>query len=131
MDKTHATKTLEIQQNLLEEYKALDATGTDSKALAEKLKGYKEDLQALDAKEDEAYTKIEEMRKPIFPINQQIIEEKIKLDAQSSAYTLAKADVDPALVSGLYSALSSEEGENALVEILIKSLLRMLGMQNC
>ena len=104
----------------LEEYKALDATGTDSKALAEKLKGYKEDLQALDAKEDEAYTKIEEMRKPIFPINQQIIEEKIKLDAQSSAYTLAKADVDPALVSGLYSALSSEEGENALVEDLDK-----------
>lgn len=120
LDKTHATKTLEIQQNLLKEYKALDATGTDSKALAEKLKGYKEDLQALDAKEDEAYTKIEEMRKPIFPINQQIIEEKIKLDAQSSAYTLAKADVDPALVSGLYSALSSEEGENALVEDLDK-----------
>lgn len=120
LDKTHATKTLEIQQNLLEEYKALDATGTDSKALAEKLKGYKEDLQALDAKEDEAYTKIEEMRKPIFPINQQIIEEKIKLDAQSSAYTLAKADVDPALVSGLYSALSVEEGEDALVEDLDK-----------
>lgn len=120
MDKTHATKTLEIQQSLLEEYKALDATGTDSKVLADKLKGYKTDLQALDAKEDEAYTKIEEMRKPIFPINQQIIEEKIKLNAQSSAYTLAKADVDPALVSGLYSALSVEEGEGALVEDLDK-----------
>lgn len=120
LDKTHATKTLEIQQSLLEEYKALDATGTDSKVLADKLKGYKTDLQALDAKEDEAYTKIEEMRKPIFPINQQIIEEKIKLDAQSSAYTLAKADVDPALVSGLYSALSVEEGEDALVEDLDK-----------
>ena len=120
LDKTHATKTLEIQQSLLEEYKALDATGTDSKVLADKLKGYKTDLQALDAKEDEAYTKIEEMRKPIFPINQQIIEEKIKLDAQSSAYTLAKADVDPALVSGLYSALSVEEGEGALVEDLDK-----------
>ena len=120
LDKTHATKTLEIQQSLLEEYKALDATGTDSKVLADKLKGYKTDLQALDAKEDEAYTKIEEMRKPIFPINQQIIEEKIKLDAQSSAYTLAKADVDPALVSGLYSALSVEEDEDALVEDLDK-----------
>lgn len=120
LDKTHATKTLEIQQSLLEEYKALDATGTDSKVLADKLKGYKTDLQALDAKEDEAYTKIEEMRKPIFPINQQIIEEKIKLGAQSSAYTLAKADVDPALVSGLYSALSVEEGEDALVEDLDK-----------
>lgn len=120
LDKTHATKTLEIQQSLLEEYKALDATGTDSKVLADKLKGYKTDLQALDAKEDEAYTKIEEMRKPIFSINQQIIEEKIKLDAQSSAYTLAKADVDPALVSGLYSALSVEEGEDALVEDLDK-----------
>ncbi|MCM0234307.1 hypothetical protein [Bacteroides fragilis] len=108
LDKTHATKTLEIQQSLLEEYKALDATGTDSKVLAEKLKGYKEDLQALDAKEDEAYTKIEEMRKPIFPINQQIIEEKIKLDAQSSAYTLAKADVDPALVSRLGNVLSNK-----------------------
>lgn len=120
LDKTHATKTLEIQQSLLEEYKALDASGTDSKVLADKLKGYKTDLQALDAKEDEAYTKIEEMRKPIFPINQQIIEEKIKLDAQSSAYTLAKADVDPALVSGLYSALSVEEGEDALVEDLDK-----------
>ena len=120
LDKTHATKTLEIQQSLLEEYKALDATGTDSKVLADKLKCYKTDLQALDAKEDEAYTKIEEMRKPIFPINQQIIEEKIKLDAQSSAYTLAKADVDPALVSGLYSALSVEEGEGALVEDLDK-----------
>lgn len=120
LDKTHATKTLEIQQSLLEEYKALDATGTDSKVLANKLKGYKTDLQALDAKEDEAYTKIEEMRKPIFPINQQIIEEKIKLDAQSSAYTLAKADVDPALVSGLYSALSVEEDEDALVEDLDK-----------
>lgn len=60
------------------------------------------------------------MRKPIFPINQQIIEEKIKLDAQSSAYTLAKADADPALVSGLYSALSVEEGEDALVEDLDK-----------
>lgn len=120
LDKTHATKTLEIQQSLLEEYKALDATGTDSKVLADKLKGYKTDLQALDAKEDEAYTKIEEMRKPIFPINQQIIEEKIKLDAQSSAYTLAKADVDPALVSGLYSVLSVEEDEDALVEDLDK-----------
>lgn len=108
LGKTHATKTLEIQQSLLEEYKALDATGTDSKVLAEKLKGYKEDLQALDAKEDEAYTKIEEMRKPIFPINQQIIEEKIKLDAQSSAYTLAKADVDPALVSRLGNVLSNK-----------------------
>ncbi|MCM0237534.1 hypothetical protein J8L13_08945 [Bacteroides fragilis] len=108
LDKTHATKTLEIQQSLLEEYKALDATGTDSKVLADKLKGYKTDLQALDAKEDEAYTKIEEMRKPIFPINQQIIEEKIKLDAQSSAYTLAKADVDPALVSRLGNILSNK-----------------------
>ena len=103
---------------LMEEYKVLDATGTDSKALADKLKGYKTDLQALDAKEDEAYTKIEEMRKPIFPINQQIIEEKIKLDATSSAYTLAKADVDPALVNGLYSALSTGEDEETLVEDL-------------
>lgn len=120
LDRTHAAKTLEIQMALMEEYKTLDATGTDSKALADKLKGYKTDLQALDAKEDEAYTKIEEMRKPIFPINQQIIEEKIKLEATSSAYTLAKADVDPALVNGLYSALSTDESEQALVEDLDK-----------
>ena len=120
LERTHAAKTLEIQMALMEEYKALDATGTDSKALADKLKGYKTDLQALDAKEDEAYTKIEEMRKPIFPINQQIIEEKIKLDATSSAYTLAKADVDPALVNGLYSALSTGEDEETLVEDLDK-----------
>lgn len=120
LERTHAAKTLEIQMALMEEYKVLDATGTDSKALADKLKGYKTDLQALDAKEDEAYTKIEEMRKPIFPINQQIIEEKIKLDATSSAYTLAKADVDPALVNGLYSALSTGEDEEKLVEDLDK-----------
>ena len=120
LERTHAAKTLEIQMALMEEYKVLDATGTDSKALADKLKGYKTDLQALDAKEDEAYTKIEEMRKPIFPINQQIIEEKIKLDATSSAYTLAKADVDPALVNGLYSALSTGENEEALVGDLDK-----------
>ena len=120
LERTHAAKTLEIQMALMEEYKVLDATGTDSKALADKLKGYKTDLQALDAKEDEAYTKIEEMRKPIFPINQQIIEEKIKLDATSSAYTLAKADVDPALVNGLYSALSTGEDEETLVEDLDK-----------
>lgn len=120
LERTHVAKTLEIQMALMEEYKALDATGTDSKALAEKLKGYKEDLQALDAKEDVAYTKIQEMRKPIFPINQQIIEEKVKLDVASSAYTLAKADVDPALVSGLYEALSTEEGEDPLVEDLDK-----------
>ena len=41
LERTHAAKTLEIQMALMEEYKALDATGTDSKALADKLKGYK------------------------------------------------------------------------------------------
>ena len=106
--RTHAAKTLEIQMALMEEYKTLDATGTDSKALADKLKGYKTDLQALDAKEDEAYTKIEEMRKPIFPINQQIIEEKVKLGANAK-YILAKSDVDAALQSGLVQALYGQQ----------------------